>query len=130
MSSFSESILSTYDSEPTYYPPVELPYPEWRLALADRAQKAGLGPLGDGTVMEWLMLAEDAEEPNSILVSGCGQPISGASFSTEHQTAEGSSAAYRRRAQLARSLDPCDPVTYYLLADMLAPRVSQFSMLI
>jgi len=64
MSPFSESIPSTCDSEPTYHSSVgELPYPEWRLALADRAQKAGLGDVG--TVMEWLMLAKDAGEPNS-----------------------------------------------------------------
>lgn len=41
--SFSESILSDYDSEPTYHPSVgELLYPESSLALADRTQKAGL----------------------------------------------------------------------------------------
>jgi hypothetical protein len=72
----------------------ELPYPEWRLALADRAKKAGLGDVG--TVMEWLMLTKDAEEPSSMLKSGCGQPTSGADLSREHeeQSAEG---AYRRR---------------------------------
>jgi hypothetical protein len=90
MSPFSESILSTYDSEPTYHPSVgEQPYPGWRLALADQA--------GDvGTVMEWLMLAEDGEEPNSILSD---QPISGADFSREHEgpTAEGGSVVYRQR---------------------------------
>lgn len=62
--------------------------------MADRAQKAGLGDVG--TVMEWLMLAEDGEEPNSIL---SGQPISGVDFPQEHEghTAEGGSAVYRRR---------------------------------
>ena len=73
----------------------ELPYPEWRRALADRVEQAGLGDVG--TVMEWLMLTEDAEEPSSVLTSGCGQPISGATFSMEHQTAEGGFTAYRRR---------------------------------
>ena len=40
------------------------------------------------------MLTGDAEESNSILTSGCGQPISGANFSREHeeQTAEGGPA--------------------------------------
>jgi hypothetical protein len=37
------------------------------------------------------------EELSSMLTSGCGQPISGAAFSMEHQTVEGSSAAFRRR---------------------------------
>ena len=62
--------------------------------MADRAQKAGLGDVG--TVMEWLMLAEDGEEPNSIL---SGQPISGADLSREHKghTVEGGSAVYRWR---------------------------------
>ena len=64
--------------------------------MADRAKKAGLGDVG--TAMEWLMLTEDAEEPNSMLTSGCGQPILGANFSREHEeeTTDGS-AAHRRR---------------------------------
>lgn len=58
------------------------------------------------------MLAEDAEEPNSISTPGsigCGQSISGANFSREHKdrTGEGSPAAYRQRRGMIGPLK-CD----------------------
>jgi hypothetical protein len=87
VSPFSDAILSTYDSALMYHPSVgELPYPEWRLALADRAQKARLGDVG--TMMEWLMLADGVEELNLVVTSSlidCGQLILGANFSREHK---------------------------------------------